>query len=135
MPINREEKRLLQVILSNEEFELFKAYSKATATCGPRKRSMSEIAKDFIALQLWRQTECCEVADEHVRNAMQLDPRQGKDCWGFKCNYCTIQESCMSGEDPRTYLPTPEAIEYMKPAAKAEALTLKGDEFLREVQG
>ena len=135
MPVNREENGILQVILSKEEMALFKAYSEATEVCGPRKLSMSQIAKDFIALQLWRQTECCLVADEHVKDAMPPDPRQGKDCWGFKCNYCTIQLGCMRGEDPRTYLPTREAIELMKPAAKAEALTLKGDEFLREVQG
>ena len=131
MPVNREENGILQVILSKEAMALFKAYSEATATCGPRKRSMSEIASDFIAVQLWRQTECCVVADEHVNKAMQPDPRQGKDCWGFKCNYCRIQAGCMSGEDARTYLPTPEAIELMKPAAKAEALTLQGDEFLK----
>jgi len=119
------------VILAKEEMALFKAYSEATEQCGPRKRSMSELAKDFIAVQLWRQTECCEVADEHVKKAMKPDPRQSKGCWGFKCSYCSIQADCMAGVDLRTYLPTPEAIALMKPAAKAEALQMKGDEYLR----
>ena len=131
MPINSDQNKRLQVILSNEEYELFKAYAEATSWGGPRQRSMSEIARDWLMVQLWRQTECCLVADQHVKQTMDPDPRQGKACWGFKCNYCKIQEGCMAGTDARTYLPTDEAIEHMKPAAKAEAQTLKGDEYLR----
>ena len=132
MPINPAENKRLQVILSNEEYELFKQYAESTEWAGPRKRSMSELAADWIRLQIWRQTECCLVADELVNDVMVKDPRQEKLCWGFKCSYCTIQEGCMAGTDPRSYLPSVEAIYAMKPEAKAEALTLKGDEFLRE---
>ena len=131
MPINADENKRLQVILSNEEYELFKQYAEATELGGPRKRSMSELAADWIRLQIWRQTECCLVADELVNDVMVKDPRQEKLCWGFKCSYCTIQEGCMAGTDPRSYLPTKKAIEHMKPEAKAEALELKGDEYLR----
>ena len=128
--LTRRAKRL-QVILTNEEYELFKQYAEATSWAGPRQRSMSEIAKDWITLQLWRQTECCVVAEEHVKNTMEPDPRQQKACWGFKCNYCTIQEGCMAGTDERTYLPTDAAIQHMLPEAKAAALKYKGDEFKR----
>ena len=55
MPINADENKRLQVILSNEEYELFKMYAEATKWAGPRQRSMSEIAKDWIMFQLWRQ--------------------------------------------------------------------------------
>ena len=132
MPINPDENKRLQVILSNEEYELFKAYSEATSWAGPRQRSMSEIAKDWITLQLWAQTECCVIAEEHVNKAMQPDPRQQKACWSFRCNYCTIQEGCMAGIDERTYLPTQAAIEHMHPEAKAEAIKYVGNEFLRQ---
>ena len=131
MPINADESKRLQVILSNDEYELFKMYAEATSWAGPRQRSMSEIAKDWIMFQLWRQTECCVVAVEHVQKVMSPDPRQRKACWGFRCNYCTIQEACMAGTDERTYLPTEAAIEHMLPEAKAAALTYKGDEFKR----
>ena len=100
MPIDPSVNKRLQVILSNEEYELFRQYAEATSWAGPRKRSMSELAADFIRMQLWRQTECCLVADELVNEAMVKDPRQNKLCWGFKCSYCTIQEGCMAGARP-----------------------------------
>ena len=133
MPKDLKQTKYLQIALSNEEYELFKQYAESTELGGPRKRSMSELAADWIRLQLWRQTECCLVAAEMVDEVMVKDPRQEKLCWGFKCSYCTIQKACFAGEAPeQTYAPTQECLDAMKPKARAAAEKFTGRDFLRD---
>ena len=133
MPKDLKQTKYLQIALSNEEYELFKTYAETTEWAGPRKRSMTELGRDWIMFQLWRQTECCEVADEWVKRVMTPDPRQNKLCWGYKCNYCTIQEACFAGEAPeQTFAPTQACIDNMKPKAKAEAEQYTGRDYLRD---
>ena len=120
----------LQIVFTPEEYAWLKEYSKTTS------RSMSELGKDFILLQMHEQACCCTVAEELLKaNGQELDPRINKSCWGFKCSYCKHAKACMAGESELTFVPTDLCIQFTQEHLKEHHRSLDGteDEYKRSI--
>lgn len=102
--------KTINVRMSDSCHNILKAY------CVLVGKTMSEVLYDWTRQELHNQALICKAVSHLMEtNNLKLDARNGKPCWGYRCNLCAHETACRVGKEDKLFIMEPKWHPYLNP--------------------